>query len=67
MDTRDEEKNNNNQINKVKKICHFWMTNKCKFGTNCNYEHPTRCREHMDWGKCKTKNCKLAHPKIAEI
>ena len=65
MDTRDEDKNNNSQINKGKKICHFWITNKCKFGKNCNNEHPTRCREHMDWGKClKKTKCELAHPKM---
>ena len=65
MDTRDEDKNNNSQTNKAKKICHFWVTNKCKFGSKCNYEHPTRCREHMDWGKCKKETkCELAHPKM---
>ena len=64
MDTMDEDKNDNGQINKAKKICHFWITKKCKFGTECKYEHPTRCREHMDWGKCKKPNCKLAHPKM---
>ena len=63
-DTMDEDKRDNRQINKAKKICHFWTTKKCKFGTKCNYEHPTRCREHMDWGKCKKPNCKLAHPKM---
>jgi len=65
MDTRDENKNNNSQTNKAKKICHFWVTNKCKFGSKCIYEHPTRCREHMDWGKCtKETKCELAHPKM---
>ena len=38
-----KKKTNNNQMNKDKKICHFWATEKCKFGQNCNYEHPTRC------------------------
>ena len=65
MDKRDEDKNNNSQIKKGKKICHFWVTSKCKFGTNCNYDHPTRCREHMDWGKCKKETkCEFAHPKM---
>ena len=65
MDTRDEDKNNNSQIKKGKKICHFWVTSKCKFGTNCNNAHPTRCREHMDWGKCKKETkCEFAHPKM---
>ena len=54
----------NNQINETKKICYFWITDKCKFGQKCNYEHPIRCREHMMWGKCKKKNCELAHPKM---
>ena len=57
-------KTNNNQINKDKKICHFWATKKCKFGQNCNYEHPARCRDHMEVGICKKKGCKLLHPKI---
>jgi len=48
--------NNNN--------CHFWMTKKCKFGNQCNYEHPTRCKELMENGKCHDKNCKQVHPKI---
>jgi len=61
MDTRDKDKNDN----KAKKICHFWITNKCKFGSKCYFEHPTRCREHMDWGKCNKKTkCELAHPKM---
>ena len=65
LDTRDEDKNNNSQIKKGKKICHFWVTSKCKFGTNCDYDHPTRCREHMDWGKCKKETkCEFAHPKM---
>ena len=63
--TREEDKNNNRQSNKAKKICHYWMTNKCKFGSKCNNEHPTRCREHMDWGKCLKKDkCEFAHPKM---
>ena len=58
-------KNNTNKtINKDKNVCSYWITDKCKFGQNCKYEHPTRCREHMDWGKCKTENCELAHPKM---
>ena len=65
IDTRDEDKKtNNNQTNKAKKICHFWATKKCKFGQNCNYEHPARCRDHMEVGICKKKGCKLLHPKI---
>ena len=65
IDTIDEEKKtNNNQMNKDKKICHFWATEKCKFGQNCNYEHPARCIYHMERGICKKKGCKLLHPKM---
>ena len=39
--TVDRNTADNSQINKVKKICPFWITDKCKFGQKYNYEHPT--------------------------
>ena len=62
--TVDRNTADNSQTNKVKKICSYWITDKCKFGPKCKNEHPTRCREHMDWGDCKKKNCKFEHPKM---
>ena len=61
---RDEDKKNNNQMNKENKVCHFWTTKKCKFGQNCSYEHPTRCNKHIEWGICNNRDCKLVHPKM---
>ena len=57
-------KKDNNITNRENNNCHFWMTKKCKFGNQCKYEHPTRCKELMENGKCRDTNCKQVHPKI---
>merc|ERR1712029_1216160 len=62
--TIDRNTTENSQTNKDKKICSYWITDKCKFGLKCKYEHPTRCREHMDWGECGKTNCEFEHPKM---
>ena len=57
-------KADNNKTNNENRNCQFWMTKKCKFGHQCKYEHPTRCKELMENGTCNDRHCKLVHPKI---
>ena len=57
-------KADNNKTNNENRNCQFWMTKKCKFGHQCKYEHPTRCKELMENGTCNDRHCKMVHPKI---
>ena len=47
-----------------KEICWFWKNKKCRFTTNCKHDHPEKCKEMIDTGRCKDSRCKLIHPKI---
>ena len=53
--------------NQIAKNCYFWMNTKCKFGKRCTYQHPARCFEQLNIGRCSDrKNCKLVHPKMCK-
>ena len=47
-----------------KKECWHYTNNKCKFGTNCIYEHKEPCKETIENGYCFDNNCKKGHPRI---
>merc|ERR1712029_68051 len=52
----------NSQTNKDKKICSYWITDKCKFGLKCKYEHPKMCRNMTKDRYCSRSNCRFNHP-----
>ena len=39
-----------------KDICHFFATNKCKFGKDCRREHPKICNKFKKFGLIKFNN-----------
>ena len=50
-------------------VCHFFATNKCKFGKECRKEHPKICQKFKKSGLVKfnkngcSENCEFYHPK----
>ena len=50
-------------------VCHFFATNKCRFGKECRKEHPKTCNKFKKFGLTKfnksgcTEECEFYHPK----
>ena len=50
-------------------VCHFFATNKCKFGKDCIKSHPKLCNKFKRFGLVKfnkngcTEDCEFYHPK----
>ena len=50
-------------------VCHFFATNKCKFGKDCRKLHPRICNKFKKYGLAKfnksgcSENCEFYHPK----
>ena len=65
---RNKGNNRNKERNDVpeprKEICWFWKNKKCRFTTSCKHDHPEKCKEMIETGRCKDNRCKLIHPKI---
>lgn len=54
--------NNNNQSQDNKKICKFFLENKCKRGDQCKFVHnPNICKYYFIKGKCDKNDCKYLH------
>jgi len=50
---------------KMDKVCKFWATGQCKFGSNCHYAHPVLCTVILEKGTCsQEEECKYYHPKM---
>ena len=65
---RNKENNRNKERNAMpeprKEICWFWKNKKCRFTTNCKHDHPEKCKDMIETGRCKNSRCKMIHPKI---
>ena len=64
---RNNDNNSNNSRNEDGNTCWFYVNHKCKFGRNCNKEHPEACQQLLEFGVCNGgNNCKLLHPKLCK-
>ena len=53
---------------KKKEICRFYNNGKCRFNTDCRFQHPKICPKFRQHGDCKSKgcsgNCDFLHPNV---
>ena len=63
QEKNDQDKKSKEQENGQRRVCAFWVKDRCKFEHGCKYAHPELCKTIMEKGKCQTE-CGRFHPKM---